>query len=53
MSSSYLTKNLRVEILHSLVELSAALAPLALHVSHHAEQLPHVSVQEFVVVFDH
>jgi hypothetical protein len=30
--------------LYSLVELSAALAPLALHVSHHAEQLPHVLV---------
>jgi hypothetical protein len=39
--------------LYSLVELSAALAPLALHVSHHAEQLPHVLVQKFVVIFDH
>jgi hypothetical protein len=35
------------------VELSAALAPLALDVCHHTEQLPHVPVQEFVVVFDH
>jgi hypothetical protein len=35
------------------VELSAALAPLALHVPHHAEQLLHVLVQKFVVVFKH
>jgi hypothetical protein len=35
------------------MELSAALAPLALHVAHHAEQLPHVPIQEFVVILNH
>jgi hypothetical protein len=35
------------------VELPAALAPLALHVPHHAEQLLHVLIQKFVVVLDH
>jgi hypothetical protein len=33
--------------------LSAAIAPLALHVPHHAEQLPHVAIQKFIVVFNH
>jgi hypothetical protein len=36
-----------------LVELSAAIAPFVLHVAHHAEQLSHVPIQEFVVVLDH
>jgi hypothetical protein len=35
------------------MELSAALAPLDVHVAHHVEQLPHVPVQEFVVILDH
>jgi hypothetical protein len=35
------------------MELLAALAPLTLHVPHHAEQLPHIPVQKFVVVLDH
>jgi hypothetical protein len=45
-------KNLRGK-LYSLVELSVDLAPLALHVPNHDEQLPHVPVQKFVVVLDH
>jgi hypothetical protein len=39
--------------LYFLVELSTALAPLVLHVAHHAKQHPHVPIQEFVVVLDH
>jgi hypothetical protein len=33
--------------------LPAAIAPLALHVPHHAEQLPHVAIQKFIVIFNH
>jgi hypothetical protein len=31
----------------------AAIAPLAPHVLHHAEQLPHDAIQKFIVVFNH
>jgi hypothetical protein len=33
--------------------LPIAIAPLALHVPYHAEQLPHVVIQKLIVVFNH
>jgi hypothetical protein len=33
--------------------LPAAIAPLVPHVPHHAEQLPHIAIQKFLVVFNH
>jgi hypothetical protein len=33
--------------------LPATIAPLSLHFPHHAEQLPHVAIQKFIIIFNH